>query len=698
MTTPPASEPTPVDAHALDADIEAYDVEPFMRPDPAAVAESRLAKFTAMVNERHGLGLSTYDDLQAWSVRDLDGFWRAVWDFFDVVAEGSPDTVLAQDRMPGAVWFPDVRLNYAENLLRWADDPALADEVVVTSIDEEDVRVTATWRELRAQVAAFAAWLRSVGVEPGDRVIGYVPNELRALVAFLGSAAIGAVWSACGQDYSAEGAAARFGQLEPVVLVTADGYRWNGKVMDRRAEVDRLAAALPTLRAVVAMPHLGLGPETSAPGGAPGAPDVPRVSWDEAMASAATGATGAPQGPDYARLPFDAPLWILFSSGTTGKPKGIVHSHGGVLLELLKMLGLHMEMGPGRGLFWYTTTNWMLWNIVASAPLAGAPTVMYDGSPSYPDPMRPWRIIAEHRVAVAGLSPAFLLSCEKAGLNPGEGLNFDALRVVGVTGAPLPASPYPWIRDHVGAHVRVYSMSGGTDVATSFTGGAINTPIWAGELPRPMLGVALQSWDGQGQPVVGQVGELVITRPMPSMPLYFWADPDGARYHDAYFDHFPGVWRHGDWMEVTGRGSLIVSGRSDSTLNRHGVRLGSADIYEVVDTLPDVAESLVIGAELDGGGYWLVLFVVPAEGVTFDDSTAAAIKSAIRDGASPRHVPDDVIAVASLPHTKTGKKLEVPVKRLIQGHPLESVAAPDAVDDYASLTQFQRYVGGKRDA
>lgn len=657
------------------------DATPFWSPDPAQVADADITRFTAFVAERHGLDLTTYDALHAWSVAELSAFWRAVWDFFGVLAEGDPSRVLAGDRMPGAVWFPDVRLNYAENLFRWADDPALADTVAVTSIDETGGQVTATWRELRGQVARFAAWLRSVGVGPGDRVIGYVPNELRTLVAFLGAASVGALWAACGQDYSAEGAAARFGQLEPVVLVAADGYRWNGKDIDRRAEAASLAAALPTLRHVVAMPHLGLGEADAAPV----ASGPPASTWAEVMA------TEAGPAPQYARLAFDAPLWVLFSSGTTGKPKGIVHGHGGVVLELAKMLSLHMGMGPGRGLFWHTTTNWMLWNIVASALLVGAPTVMYDGSPTYPDPTRLWRIIAESGVATAGLSPGFLTASEKAGLRPGHDLDLSRLRIMGVTGAPLPASPYSWVRDQVGAHVQVNSASGGTDVATAFAGSAPNTPVWAGELSRPLLGVALQAWDSQGRPVVGEVGELVITRPMPSMPVCFWADEGDRRYLETYFETFPGVWRHGDWVQVTPHGSLVVSGRSDSTLNRHGVRLGSADIYDIVDKLPTVAESLVIGAELDAGDYWLVLFVVPAEGAQIDAEAVAAIKAAIREGASPRHVPDDVIAVASLPHTRTGKKLEVPVKRLIQGHPLESVAAPDAVDDYASLTQFQRY-------
>ena len=393
-------------------------------------------------------------------------------------------------------------------------------------------------------------------------------------------------------------------------------------------------------------------------------------------------------------MPFDAPLWVLFSSGTTGRPKGIVHGHGGVLLEHYKLLGLHMDLGPDRPLFWYTTTNWMMWNMVASGLLVGAPVVLYDGSPVHPGPQRLWQIAADHRVAVLGLSPGYLLASAKAGLEPGRDLDLTSLRVIGSTGAPLPAASYPWVRDHVGPTVQLGSTSGGTDVVGAFAGSAPTTPVWAGEISAPNLGVALEAWNADGRPVIGEVGELVVTKPMPSMPLYFWNDPTGERYRDAYFSTYPGVWRHGDWMEVTEHGSVIVSGRSDATLNRHGVRLGSADIYDVVDKLPEVRDSLVVGAELPDGGYWLALFVVPADGVQLTDEVVGRITTAIRTQVSPRHVPDDVIAVAALPHTRTGKRLEVPVKRLIQGHPLDQVASADAVDDYAALTQFTAYAGG----
>jgi acetoacetyl-CoA synthetase len=654
--------------------------QPVWTPDPERVADAAITRFAASAAAWTGRSFGSYADLWAWSVEELDWFWAIVWDFFDIAADGNREDVLTDAGMPGACWFPGTRLNYAEHALRFGTEPGRADTVAVTAIGEDGGTITTTWAELRAQVASFAGWLRDTGVRPGDRVVGYLPNCTATLVAFLASASIGAVWAACGQDYSADGAAARFAQLEPVVLVAADGYRWNGRVVDRRGEVAALESALPTLRASVLVPSLGLD---EVPG-----PRPRGVPWAEA--------TAAPGELRFERVPFDAPLWVLFSSGTTGRPKGIVHGHGGVLLEHHKLLGLHLDLGPDRPLFWYTTTNWMMWNMVASGLLVGAPIVLYDGSPTFPEPERLWQIAAEQRVAVLGLSPGYLLAGAKVGLEPGRDLDLSRLRVIGSTGAPLPAGCYTWVRDHVGPWVQLASTSGGTDVVGSFAGSAPTTPVWAGEISAPNLGVALEAWDADGRPVIGEVGELVVTKPMPSMPLYFWDDPTGERYREAYFSTYPGVWRHGDWMEVTPHGGVIVSGRSDATLNRHGVRLGSADIYEVVDKLPEVQDSLVVGAELPDGGYWLALFVVPAPGVELTDEVVGRIRTAIRTQASPRHVPDDVLAVAVLPHTRTGKRLEIPVKRLIQGHALEQVASPDAVDDYAALAQFTAYAGGPR--
>jgi acetoacetyl-CoA synthetase len=650
-------------------------VEPLWTPDPAAVASTTIAQFSHAAAARAQRELGTYRGLWEWSIADLDGFWSAVWDFFDVQADGDPTPALADETMPGARWFPGVKLNYAEHALRRAEDPAFADAVAVTSILEDGTVDRTTWSELRAQVGAFAGWLRSVGVGPGDRVVGYLPNSTPTIVAFLATASLGAVWSACAQDYSGTGAATRFAQLEPTVLVAADGYRWNGRVHDRRSEVAALRQALPTLRLTVYVDHLGLAANGGLPDGT--------VAWADTLQT--------PAEPSYARVAFDAPLWVLFSSGTTGLPKGIVHGHGGVLLEHLKTLGLQIDAGPGRALFWYTTTNWMMWNLVVSGLLVGAPVVLYDGSPVHPGPDRLWRIAADEAVTILGVSPGYLLGSAQADLWPGRDLDLSGLRTIGATGAPVSEASYHWVAERVGAHVQLVSTTGGTDVVAGFAGGAPTTPVWPGEISAPNLGVALESWDADGRRVVDQVGELVVTRPMPSMPVCFWNDPGGERYRDAYFSTYPGVWRHGDWMTMTPRGSVVVSGRSDSTLNRHGVRLGSAEIYAVVDQIPEVRESLVIGAELGDGAYWLALFVVLADGGEINDQLAEQIKAAIRAGASPRHVPDDVITVPAIPHTRTGKKLEIPVKRLIQGHQLDQVANRDAVDDFEALARFQQF-------
>ena len=646
------------------------DLEPVWTPDPSEVPAARITSFSRYIAKEHGIALDDYTRLWAWSVEHLEDFWSAVWRFFDVAAAAGPRQILSQEPMPATRWFTGAQLNYAENALRSGADH----DTAIIAITEDGGVSTITWDQLRNEVASFAEWLRQLGVQAGDRVVGYLPNGVHAAVAFLASASIGAVWSACGQDYGSDGAAAKLGQLEPVVLVAADGYRWNGARHDRREQALSLSKALPGLRATVWVPHLGL--------------DLPSAEGMYTWAQA----TAQPAELRFETLPFDAPLWILFSSGTTGVPKGIVHGHGGIVLEHLKLLGLHMDLRAGEPFLWYTTTNWMMWNLVVSGLLVGATVVLYDGSPTYPGPQRLFEIAAAHRVGVLGVSPGYLRACSKAGLEPGRDLDLGALRTLGSTGSPLPADSYYWVRDHVSPSVQLASGSGGTDVATGFAGSAPTTPVWPGEISAPNLGVALDAWDDDGKPVLGQVGELVVTAPMPSMPLSFWNDPDGTRYHDAYFGAFPGVWKHGDWVTKTPRGSLVFSGRSDSTLNRHGVRLGSADIYDIVEKMPGIREALVIGAELTDGGYWMPLFLVLDPGATLDEALRLRIKAAIADQASPRHIPDEIIEVAAIPHTRTGKKLEVPVKRLIQGAELEHVASPDAVDDFAALAYFTRYV------
>lgn len=648
--------------------------QPFWTPDPKAAADSRIADFTRWLADTRGVVIDAadYPALHRWSVTDLEGFWGAVWDYFDVGAVTPYDSVLAEEKMPGARWFPGATLNYTHHALRDLTDDAAA----ILALDESGSCREVTGSELRAAVASVAATFRELGVGMGDRVVGYLPNTPHAIIAFLAAASIGAVWSVCGQDYAPQAAANRFAQLEPTVLVAADGYLFNGTTHDRRQAAAELARELPTLEAAVVVDHLGLSWTGI---------DLPvrTVAWDEA-----TGRGDA--DPVCVPVPFDHPLWVVFSSGTTGLPKGIVHGHGGVLLEHLKTLGLHSDLGPGDRLLWYTTTHWMMWNLVVSTLLTGAGTCTYDGSPApmaRPDVL--WDLAARHRVTIFGTSPQYLLGMAKFGIDPSVH-DLSAVRAVGVTGSALPASAYPWVREHVGESVQVASTSGGTDVVAGFAGSAPTTPVWAGELSAPNLGVALAAYDPAGNPVVDEVGELVVTRPMPSMPLRFWNDEGGERYREAYFSTYPGVWRHGDWITVTSHGSVLVHGRSDSTLNRNGVRIGSADIHDVVEQLPDVVEALVIGAEEAEGGYWMPLFVVLAEGADLDDALSEKINHAIRTGVSPRHVPDEIRQVPAIPHTRTGKKLEVPVKRLLQGAAIAQVVNPAAVDDPGLLDYYAR--------
>ncbi|MFJ9821902.1 acetoacetate--CoA ligase [Streptomyces sp. NPDC101151] len=649
--------------------------EPFWTPDATSAADSRIADFGRWLTSRRAVNAlddhTDYAALHEWSVTDLEGFWGALWEYFEIDATTPYERVLIEETMPGARWFTGSTLNYTHHALRHlpADAPA------IVALDETGSGYEVTGEGLRTQVASVAATLRDLGVGRGDRVVGYLPNTPHAIVAFLAAASLGAVWSVCGQDYAPQAAADRFAQLEPTVLIAADGYLFNGTTHDRREAALDLARALPTLKATVLVAHLGL----PWPSGAHPSLTVP---WEDA-------ATRTEQ-LQCTPVPFDHPLWIVFSSGTTGLPKGIVHGHGGVLLEHLKTLGLHSDLGPGDRLLWYTTTHWIMWNLVVSTLLTGAATCTYDGSPApaaRPDVL--WELAARHRVTVFGTSPQYLLGMAKFGVAPAVH-DLSSIRAIGCTGSALPASAYPWVRDHVGDRIQLASTSGGTDVVSGFVGSAPTTPVWAGELSAPNLGVALAAYDADGHPVVDQVGELVVTRPMPSMPLYFWNDPDGSRHHEAYFSTYPGVWRHGDWITLTSHGSVIVHGRSDSTLNRNGVRLGSADIHDVVERLPEITEALVIGAEEPEGGYWMPLFVVLAEGAALDDVLRGRIRDAIRAGASPRHVPDEILAVPAVPHTRTGKKLEVPVKRLLQGAPADQTVNPGAVDDPDLIDYYAR--------
>ncbi|MCX4097882.1 acetoacetate--CoA ligase [Nocardia sp. alder85J] len=651
-------------------------VEPQWVPSEREIAAAKLTDFARFAAARTGSPFPDYHALWQWSVADPVAFWGAVWAYFDLGPE--PGTVLAATDMPGAQWFPGVRLNYVDQVLRHAR----AGRPAIVHVSEDGSSRELSWAELLGRTASFARTLREHGVSPGDRVVGYLPNIPEAVIAFLATASLGAVWSACGQDYTAKAALDRLGQLEPVLLVTADGYSYGGRTFDRRDEIATLRAGLPGLRATVAVRHLGSE--------VPGALDWDAVATtgngDSAIAVGGAAATADENGFATGELiteqvPFDHPLWVLYSSGTTGKPKGIVHGHGGVLIEHVKSIVLQLDIGPDDVFFWYTSPSWMMWNFQVAGLLAGATIVTYAGNPAYPAPDALWALAARTRTTVLGTSPGYLLGCIKAGAVPRRDHDLSALRSVGITGSSLPPSSALWLRDAVGERVQVNSISGGTDVVAPFAGSVPTVPVWPGELSVPMLGVALDAWDATGAPVRGEVGELVVTAPMPSMPVSFWDDPDGSRYRAAYFDIFPGVWRHGDWITITARGSIVVHGRSDSTLNRHGIRMGSADIYQAVEALPEVAEALVIGVELPDGGYWMPLFVTLAPGIELTAEVKQRIATAIRTEVSPRHVPDEIVPAPGIPHTRTGKKLEVPIKKIFQGGDPTQVVARSAVDD-----------------
>lgn len=631
---------------------------------------STLAQFMDWLGAERGVSVADYQQLHDWSVEQPD-FWAAMWDHVGLVAERGDGPILADAAMPGASWFPGVRLNYVDQVLASVDGDRPA--IIGRSEPGGPTPTELSWDQLSADVGALTATLRALGVGEGDRVVGYLPNIPEAVVAFLATASLGAMWSACGQDYAPAAAVDRLGQLTPTVLVAADGYRYAGKDHDRTQDVLEVAESIDSLTAVVMVPRLG--------GRLPEVPAGIRVlTWADAIANETA--------PEPVAVAFDHPLWVLFSSGTTGKPKGIMHGHGGVLLEHVKQMRYHCDLGPGDAFLWYTSPSWMMWNFQVAGLLTGTTIVCYDGSPSHPRHDAIWELASQLKVKMLGTSPAYLLSCADKGISPARDHDLSSLRVLGVTGSVAPESLNGWVAEHVGGSVAFASISGGTDVVTAFMGWAPTLPVWPGELSAPSLGADVQAWNAAGQPVIDEVGELVIAKPMPSMPVAFWNDPDRSRYRAAYFDQWPGVWRHGDWVTVTSHGSVVVHGRSDSTLNRGGVRMGSADIYSAVEQLPDVVESLVVGVEHADGTYWMPLFVHLADGVELTDELRAAIAGIIREEASVRHVPDEVIAVPGIPHTRTGKKLEIPVKRVLTGADPSAVADPSSIDDPTLLEQF----------
>ena len=616
---------------------------------PAAFRER--SHMAALMADR---GADDYADLWRWSVEDPEGFWAEIWRRFE--AGGDFDRVLADASMPGAVWFPGATLNYAERLFRGKPD----DRTAILHASELRGLESWTWGELRAQTAAIRAGLAARGVGPGDRVAAYLPNVPETIAAFLATASLGAVWSSAAPEFGARSVCDRFAQIEPKVLLAIDGYRYGGRDFDRRAAVAEIAAE-------VGAPVVQLG-------------YLDGSGWEDGFLRPAELA--------FEPVAFDHPLWVLYSSGTTGLPKAIVQGQGGILLEHLKMMYLHLDCHEGDRVFWFTTTGWMMWNFLVSVLHTDAAIVLYDGNPGTPDMDRLWDLAAEAGVTCFGTSASYLAACMKAEVEPAAGRDLSALRAVGSTGSPLAPEGFAWVYEHVGADTWLFSTSGGTDLCTAFVGGCPVLPVHEGELQARALGADLHAFDEDGNAVIEQVGELVLTTPMPSMPLYFWNDEDGSRLREAYFEMYPGTWRHGDWIRITERGTAVIYGRSDSTINRGGIRMGTSEIYRAVLAVDDVLDALVVDVPRPGQDSWMPLFVVLREGVELDDALVGEIRRRVRQDCSPRHIPSEVRAIAEVPRTLSGKVLEVPVKRILMGEAPERAASRDSLANPAALDPF----------
>jgi acetoacetyl-CoA synthetase len=639
-------------------------------PDRDRVERATLTAYARWLAERE-VETQGYHELWRWSVENLDAFWASIWERFEVRASTPYARVLGARTMPGAEWFPGARLNFAEHVFR-DRDPA---EVAVRHASELRSLVETTWGALEEDTRRIAASLRTSGIGPGDRVVAYLPNVVEAVSAFLACASIGAIWSSCSPDFGARSVVDRFAQIEPRVLLTVDGYRYGGRDHDRLDVVRQLQDALPGLERTVVLGYLRPEPPLGAL--------RPATRWEDFLVE------GGDEPLAFAQLAFDDPLWVLYSSGTTGLPKAIVHGHGGILLESLKTLNLHVDLHADDRLFWFTTTGWMMWNFLVAGLLTRASVVLYDGNPGYPDLGTLWRLADEAAITCFGTSASYIAACMKDGVDPRAGRDLSSLRAVGSTGSPLSPEGFDWVYDRLGPDVWLFSTSGGTDLCTAFVGGVPTLPVYRGELQARSLGASVEAWNRDGVPVIGEVGELVITEPMPSMPLRLWGDPDGSRYRESYFGVYPGVWRHGDWIEITERGTAIITGRSDATINRGGVRMGTAEIYRAALAVDEVVDALVVDLPRPGTQGFMPLFVVLREGVELDDELVSRIRARIREDCSPRHVPDEVRAVPAIPRTLSGKALEVPVKRILSGEPVEQTVSRDALANPDALRPFE---------
>lgn len=641
------------------------------QPSEEGVLNSNIVHYMLWLAKHKQLYFDTYAELWRWSVDDIGGFWESLWDYFDLKYSQRWTTPIAERTMPGAQWFTGARLNYAENIFSRMTD----ERPMLLYMAEDQVLVEYRWQTIYDQTKRLAHALRGMGVQAGDRVVAYMPNCPETLVALLAVASLGAVWSACSPEFGTNSVLDRFSQIEPKVMLAVDGYRYGGKAFDRRAVVSDIQAAIPSLEHTILVPHLN------------GDARLPQTHlWADVLAASEPEKTLS-----FEQVPFDHPLWVVYSSGTTGLPKPIVHGHGGILLEHAKSTVFHNDLKAGDRFFWYTSTGWMMWNYLVGSLLSGATIIQYNGSPFYPDANVLFNLAAQSGMTYFGMSSAFVSACIKAGIHPNQTFDLSHIRAAGATGSPLTVEGFNWVYDNINPTLALESLSGGTDLCTPLVGGVRIQPIYAGEIQGAALGAKVQAFNEAGQPIVDEVGELVITEPMPSMPLYFWNDPEMKRYRDSYFDVFPNVWRHGDWIQFNARGGCIIYGRSDSTINRQGIRMGTSEIYRVVELLDVVADSLIIDLELLGRESRLILFVVLQAGRVLDSVVEQAIKQQVRRELSPRHVPDDVVQINAVPYTLSGKKIEVPIRKILLGMDVDTSANRGSMRNPEALDFFIDY-------
>lgn len=657
----------------MDMSTEKLERKRLWEPSESLQKGYNLKEFMNWVREQRGQHFETYDEIWKWSVTDIEGFWSALWHFYNVQSHTPYTDVLVEEKMPGAKWFTGATLNYTEHVFRNArsDQPAIIYE------SELKTRGEVSWSSLEKQTAAIAHYLKSIGVQKGDRVVAYASNIPETVAAFLACASIGAIWSSCSPEFGMMSVIDRFKQIEPKVLFAVDGYRYGGKDFSRLTEVQKIQEELPTLEKTVIIPYLKQSPDLSMLEDA--------VNWEEIHTMDVQSTLS------FEPVPFDHPLWILYSSGTTGKPKAIVQSQGGILLEHLKLAGLQIDLKREDRFFWYTTTGWMMWNVVVSGLLTGSTILLFDGNPGYPNNETLWKFAEETKMTVFGTSASFLTACMKAGVKPKEQFDLSHLKAIGSTGSPLPPSGFEWVYEEVKEDVWLFSTSGGTDLCTAFVGGAPYLPVHAGELQARALGAAVYAYNDQGESLIDDIGELVITKPMPSMPIYFWNDPSNERYTDSYFDTYPGIWRHGDFIKITQQGSCIIYGRSDATINRGGIRMGTSEIYNALESISQIQDSLVVDIPISEDQSYMPLFVVLKDGEALQDYIVSQIKKVIRESCSPRHVPNEVIQVDDLPRTLNGKKLEVPIKKMLMGTPVEKAVNMGSLANPESLNFFVKF-------